>query len=275
MALDYRITHQFWENRGLAPGLDALNVTMLRDRLPELAWFIDRAERAHLRRVLTIHKEMTVLDLGCGNGRLALDFAARCRAVVAVDFSQALLDLGQAAARAAGAENIRWVRASALDFDSAEPFDAIFLGSLLQYLNDADVAGLLPRLRGMLKPGGTLASRDSVLADGETQPPATPHGRVAIYRTAADYAAFFADAGLAAAYASDLYAFPAAAYAWDRLAPRRLRTGRLPRAALMAALRLQLAVDPLLLRMPKVNRLLAGRRAKIVQRITLCRRAEP
>ena len=269
--VDYSKTHAFWEGRGRDPSLDALNVTMLRERLPDLAAFIDRAEKRRLRRLLRLDRSMDVLDLGCGAGRLSIEFARRCRSVVAVDFSQALVDRGRVAAREAGVSNIRWIVASAVDFQSADTFDAIFMGGLLPFLDDADVLRLLNRLRAMLRPKGTLASRDSVLADREPQPPATPPGYEVKYRRRADYAAFFCETGFEIVLSDDLYAFPAPAYLYDRLVPERLKAAAVPRALLRAALMMQLLFDHLQRRLAFVNRALAGRRAKIVQIITVCR----
>jgi ubiquinone/menaquinone biosynthesis C-methylase UbiE len=272
MALDYNKTLAFWEGRGRCTGLDNLNVTMLRDKLPELARFIDRVERAHLRRIVTTHRGMTALDLGCGSGRIALYLAQRCRKVVAVDFSQALVERGRRRAEQRGLANIQWVCAPVGDFRSDERFDLIFLGSLLQYIDDGDLLPLLNRAREMLAPDGALVSRDSVLSERESEPPQTPPDYEVTYRRAQDYVRMFQEAGLEIVYINDLYAFPVLAYAYDRLLPRGVKSATVARLALAAGLRVQQLIDPLLLRMPKLNDLLAGRRAKIIQKITLCRR---
>ena len=268
--MDYNKSLTFWENRGKDATLDQLNVTMMRERLPELARFIDRREKARLRRLFPLHKNMDVLDLGCGAGRMSVEFASRCRTVVAVDFSQALIDRGRALAEQHRAANIRWVTASALEFTTADRFDLIFLGGLLLCMADADALALLRRLSGMLKDTGRLVSRDSVLSDRETEPPPARPDYPVTYRRRQDYEQMFREAGFSVVHSGDLYAFPATAYAYDRLLPPRVKAARLPRAALAAALRLQAMADPVLLRLPRLNAALAGRRARIVQKITLC-----
>ena len=269
--VDYAKTHAFWEARGKNAGLDELNVTMLRERLPELAAFIDRAEKAHLRRVLRLNRDMDVLDLGCGAGRMAIEFARACRSVVAVDFSQALVDRGRELAQRHGLANVRWVTASVVEFASDEQFDIIFAGGLLPYLSDADVARVLGATHGMLKPGGRFVSRNMVLSEKEAQPPTTPPDYEVTYRRTADYVAFFQAAGFEIAYMNEAFAFPAPAYLYDRFLPDRIKYAASMRAVLAAALSLYGLVDPLILRFPRLNSLLAGRRAKIVQSIAVCR----
>jgi len=45
------------------------------------------------------------------------------------------------------------------------------------------------------------------------------------------------------------------------------------RLVLAGALRIQELIDPIQRRLPWLNRMLAGRRAKIVQQLTVCRRS--
>ena len=86
-----------------------------------------------------------VLDLGCGDGTLTVQIAARGAVVVGVDASEAMI----VAARARGVD-VRQVRAEDLPFD--REFDAVFTNAVLHWIKDADaVAGGVARA---LKPGG-------------------------------------------------------------------------------------------------------------------------
>ncbi|MDX5351185.1 MAG: methyltransferase domain-containing protein [Paracoccaceae bacterium] len=91
-----------------------------------------------------------VVDLGCGDGAVAGALAARFpgRGLMGVDASAAMLD------RAAG----RYDRLSQADiavWTPGVPPALIFSNAALNWLPDH--AGLMPRLAGMLAPGGVLA----------------------------------------------------------------------------------------------------------------------
>ncbi len=86
-----------------------------------------------------------ILDLGCGDGTLTLQIAARGAAVVGVDASTDMV----AAARARGVD-ARQLRAEQLPFD--REFDGVFSNAVLHWIRDADAVA-----RGVaraLRPGG-------------------------------------------------------------------------------------------------------------------------
>jgi len=273
MKIDYGKTLRFWEQRGQGAAADRLNVTMLRDKLPELAHFIHRIELRRLRRCLKLGSGEVLLDLGCGNGRLTLELAGRCGHVVAVDFSPALLEQARDAAARRRIENVTWLNCSAAEYRPDRRFDAIVLGGLLPYMSDEDVPTLLARLHDCLAPGGVLVSRDSVLSDRETQPPPMPADYEVVYRRASEYRRLFEQAGFTSCSSGLLYAFPAPAYLYDRLLPDRVKAAAIPRRILAALLRIQELLDPIQRRLPRLDRMLAGRRAKIIQQLTVCRRS--
>ncbi len=90
-----------------------------------------------------------VVDLGCGDGAAAPALAARCpgRRLVGVDASPAMLAKAAGYAEKVQAEIAGWVPDT--------PPALIFSNAALHWL--ADHARLLPRLAGLLVPGGTLA----------------------------------------------------------------------------------------------------------------------
>lgn len=94
-----------------------------------------------------------VLDLGCGSGDLAIPLAARVRRLDAVDPSAAMLAAGRA--RPGGeAPNLRWIHASAEDAPLRPPYGLVTAAESLHWM---DWYVVLPRLAGVLAPGGVLA----------------------------------------------------------------------------------------------------------------------
>lgn len=94
------------------------------------------------------------LDLGCGEGRNALWFAARGWRSTGVDFSQVGVDKGRRIAEAAGTP-VDWVVADLRDYrPPAGGFDAVLVAYL--HLPPADRAVILARAAEAVAPGGTL-----------------------------------------------------------------------------------------------------------------------
>jgi 2-polyprenyl-3-methyl-5-hydroxy-6-metoxy-1,4-benzoquinol methylase len=95
----------------------------------------------------------SVLEVGCGDGFLAARLSQRVPAVVAVDLDQPVLE--RAKQRFPGAP-VTWRHGDILDLaGELGEFDAVVSNATLHHL--PDTRGALACLRGLVKPGGTLA----------------------------------------------------------------------------------------------------------------------
>ena len=104
-----------------------------------------------------------LLDVGCGPGTITLDLADAVAPgeVVGIDAAEAAVAAArEAAASAPGDRNVRFEVGDvyALPFDD-DAFDVVHAHQVLQHLTDPVAA--LRELRRVLRPGGTLAVRDS------------------------------------------------------------------------------------------------------------------
>ena len=112
-----------------------------------------RAEADFLEKHLALPGEGRVLDVPCGDGRLALLFAARGYAVTGVDISAGFLDAARAQAAQRGLA-IAWRRGDMRELPWREEFDGAFCaGSSFGYFDEAGNQAFLDSVCLALKPG--------------------------------------------------------------------------------------------------------------------------
>jgi SAM-dependent methyltransferase len=126
-----------------------------------------RHEVDYLERVLGVAKTARILDVGCGEGRHAVELAARGYEVVGLDLSIAMLARAGEAAQAKGVK-INFIQGDMRDMRFDAAFDAIYcVGTTFGYFDDDANAGVLAGIFRALKPGGRLllgmCNRDHVL----------------------------------------------------------------------------------------------------------------
>jgi trans-aconitate 2-methyltransferase len=117
---------------------------------PQVEW----AERVLER--LPLRGDETVLDAGCGSGRvtrLLLDRLPRGR-VVAVDSSQSMVDHAR---EALDPERATVLRADLAELELDERVDAVFSNAVFHWIPDHDA--LFARLHAALRPGGPLVAQ--------------------------------------------------------------------------------------------------------------------
>jgi SAM-dependent methyltransferase len=96
----------------------------------------------------------SVLDAGCGTGRVAIELARRGIDVVGVDLDPPML----AEARAK-APHLTWVDADLVDLDLGRTFDVVATpGNVMIFLRPGTEAEVVQRLAGHLAPEGVLVA---------------------------------------------------------------------------------------------------------------------
>jgi SAM-dependent methyltransferase len=105
---------------------------------------------------------MRLLDVGCGPGTITVDLATRIApgAVIGIDREPSVIAEAQSLLDSATAPNVEFRTGDvyALDLDDSL-FDVVHAHQVIQHLTDPVAA--LSELRRVLRPGGTLAVRDS------------------------------------------------------------------------------------------------------------------
>ena len=96
----------------------------------------------------------SVLDAGCGTGRVAIELARRGVATVGVDLDAAMLD---AARRKAPHQ--QWVCADLASLDLEQQFDvAVMAGNVMIFVEPGTEAQVVLRMAAHLVPGGRLVA---------------------------------------------------------------------------------------------------------------------
>lgn len=101
-------------------------------------------------------KDSTVLDLGCGIGRVARYVAPECSLLWAVDASRRMLDL--AAERLQDISNVKYAHCHDVTFPDvpSSSVDMAYSLLVLQHLEREDAFLLLEELRRVIRPEGTV-----------------------------------------------------------------------------------------------------------------------
>jgi len=204
MSGEYEIAHHYWSHQK-AGSPELFGVADIGGGGVTEVLYRHHEELRRLRRIISIDKEKSVLELGCGNGRWVVSLAPLVKHYVAVDFSSQMLEMARKRAAQLRLTNITFCQTAAQDFFPKDNFDIIYLAGVSQYLHDADLAQLLQRLLPRLSPGGVIVDRSTIHCWRycfSEQP-----GYFCIYRTAAELIRLFESAGLVNTYRKESYRF--------------------------------------------------------------------
>ena len=101
--------------------------------------------------------DMDVMEFGCGPGTTAVRHAPHVRHIRAYDISLKMLEIGQARADEAGADNISFVQDDIVDLVlEDESYDVIMGHSILHLLKNKEA--VIAKVFAALKPGGVFVS---------------------------------------------------------------------------------------------------------------------
>jgi SAM-dependent methyltransferase len=94
----------------------------------------------------------SVLDAGCGTGRVAIELARRGVDVVGVDLDEAMLSAARAKA-----PDLTWITADLLDVDLGRAFDVVVMpGNVMIFLAPGTESAVVANMARHVSPGGRL-----------------------------------------------------------------------------------------------------------------------
>ncbi len=119
---------------------------------------LHRYWKRRLIRMAHVSSSDRVLDLCCGTGDLALQFRAKCRTVVGLDFNGPMLAMARARAEAP-LLNVHWVQGDALNLPFKDGlFDIVSVSYGLRNLADLELG--MREMWRVARPGGRLLILD-------------------------------------------------------------------------------------------------------------------
>jgi trans-aconitate 2-methyltransferase len=142
---------------------------------PQFAWGVEVVDR------LKLSGEESVLDAGCGSGRVTAELLAKLRdgRLLAVDGSESMI----AKARQRLGDEVSYLLADLSELEIAEPVDLIFSTATFHWITDHDQlfahlhAALRPRGRLVAQCGGkgNVAEHAKAIATAAARPEFAPH----------------------------------------------------------------------------------------------------
>lgn len=157
--LNYEKIKLFWENRADIFNDKSFKSTNLEEDkyLQELKI---KNETKKIKKIINSIKFNNVLDLGAGLGYWSMFLSSYCNSVTAVDFSEKMINNAEMISIENGVDNICFIANNAIDFNSDDSFDLIFISGLMIYINDEDIYKLLNKIDGYSHKGSYLLLRD-------------------------------------------------------------------------------------------------------------------
>lgn len=122
------------------------------------------AENNAILNLLDVKKDHTIIDFGSGTGAFAIQAASRCKNVLAVDVSKAMIECATQKVKKAGISNVEFYHAGYLTYQhEGRPVDAIVSSLSFHHLPDFWKNNALLRLNSMLKSGGKFYLYDVIV----------------------------------------------------------------------------------------------------------------
>ena len=173
----------FWDDRSAHSGLLSVFTKRWSD---EQRRAVDEAQSATMIRLAGPLEDQTVLDLGCGVGRLSARLAPLAGSVTGIDISRGMID--RARERVPGAE-FRVTRPGQFDLPDAH-FDCIIASFVFQHILDDEVfTRTLGECDRVLRPGGRLVMMEGLGAQRHRP----DNSDITVVRTLADIAGGLGD----------------------------------------------------------------------------------
>ncbi len=154
------MSDDYYQDMAIAAAYDAECVAQA-VTIEDIPFYVDLAKKAGQFPLSEVGEGVrgrgSVLELGCGTGRVTIPIAKAGVEVTGLDSSLEMLDVARA--KSAGIENVRWVQSDMANFELDQRFGLVIIPfrSFSLLLTVAEQQACLRRIHDHLLPGGRLA----------------------------------------------------------------------------------------------------------------------
>lgn len=245
------INKEFWDKRAAETDFYSAGSPIKRNDITSVIRqkYRNRTEFNHIRRVINL-KGKTLLDLGCGTGRLSFEFAKYCKQVVGFDFSEQMIKKAKDHANNLGVKNVRFEVGDITHFNTDIKFDIVFFGGVLMCIPDENLQGVFDSITPLMHRNSVVINRDTLsLNETFTTEKISDRPDFAIYRTKEEYMKIFEDS-FTTYYCRETFPLVVATNLYRRL-PTKVQSYKITLAFLNFGLWIQSELlDPLMIKFP-------------------------
>lgn len=105
-----------------------------------------------VRRLLGELSHSRILDLGCGDGRISLQYISQTNQITLVDLSDAMLKIARQNTPETLKTNVNYINTDLHTFESRDKFDVVICIGVLAHV--VSIEDTVAKVAGFLKPGG-------------------------------------------------------------------------------------------------------------------------
>jgi 2-polyprenyl-3-methyl-5-hydroxy-6-metoxy-1,4-benzoquinol methylase len=185
---------------------------------PLIGRYRNRTEYKHLKRKINL-KNKTLLDLGCGTGRLSFQFAKQCKKVVGIDFAESMISQAKNYATRHNIKNVEFFVSNLQNIEINGTFDIVYFGGVLMCIDDSDVKNIIKSISPLLDSDSVVVNRDTVSLLNTRMSSKDLKGRTdfTVYRTISEVEEIFKTTNYQTFYSSETYPFVLALNIYNRL----------------------------------------------------------
>lgn len=162
-------------------------------------------ESKHLKRIIEC-KNKTLLEIGCGAGRWALNLHRNLQQYDGIDLSKPSIEVAKQLMQLKNITNCNFYYCDVNNFNPEIKYDIIYFGGVTQYIKADDLVRLINMLKRWLKPNGIIIDRSTISLESETKINNNSN-YFAIYRTANELKNIFIQSGFKPVYQKRSYRF--------------------------------------------------------------------
>lgn len=235
----------YWEKMGeqVLNGENDINSASIdATTIKELTNYRSKTEVRHLFSKVNFDAK-TLLDLGCGTGRLTFAFAKKCKKVIGVDLSGNFIKIANMQKTKKNIKNIEFYSSALQELEIKQKFDIVHSGGVFMYISDNDIKEIIKYIqKNLLKKDGILITRETISFTGITFK--SEHSFI---RTDDDYLKLFENTTFKLIYENETFPICPIMKIY-RYTPERLRTNFTISRIFRFLFSLQALIDPILLK---------------------------